>query len=132
MRELKFSKKDLKFIGEKRIPIKTIERQIGNFRKGFLPICLTAAATPGNGIICLSGEETDHYAKIYEKALQDLEVIKFVPASGAASRMFKNLFEYVNEPDSGTFDPDRHPAVNDFIQGLDKLALASDLQEVLS
>ena len=131
MSELKLSKKDLKFIGEKSIRLEALENQIQNFRKGFSPIFLEAAATPGNGIICLSGEETDHYAGIFEKAIHDLKVIKFVPASGAASRMFKNLFEFVNESDPGSFDLDRHPAVNEFIQGLDKLALTSDLQEVL-
>ena len=130
MSELKFSKKDLKFIREKGISLKTIESQIEKFRTGFPPIGLVTPAVPGKGINHLSREETEYYAEIFQKAVEDLKVIKFIPASGAASRMFKDLFEFLNEPDVGSFEPERHPAVNDLIQGLDKLALTPDLQEV--
>jgi len=127
----KFSKKDLKFIAEKKIPVENIQSQIAYFKNGFPPISLVAAATPGRGIECPSPEEINAYTDTYEQALSDLQVIKFVPASGAASRMFKTLFEFVNEDGSASFDAQRHQAVHDFIRGLDKLALTSDLRAVM-
>jgi hypothetical protein len=126
----KFSKKDLKFIAEKKIPVERIQSQIAYFRNGFPPVDLVAAAIPGRGIECPSPEDIRQYASIYEEALNDLKIIKFVPASGAASRMFKSLFEFVNEP--GPFDPEQHHAVDDFIRGLDKLALKSELQTLFA
>ena len=129
MSNLEFSKEDLAFIGEKGIPVETIETQVENFRNGFPPMELVAAATPGNGIMCHSEKDIRGLAERYEKLRKDLQVIKFVPASGAASRMFKKLFEFINE--KGPSDPVNHPAVLEFIDGLEKLALTPDLQQVL-
>jgi hypothetical protein len=131
MSQILFSKKDLKFIEEKKIPIAQIQAQINYFRKGFPPIFLIEAATSSRGLRILSETESKHYAELYDRSVKDLQVIKFVPASGAASRMFKHLFEFVNDPESIDLDSEKYSEVIEFIEGLDKLALKSDLQSVM-
>jgi len=82
--------------------VTTVEQQITNFRNGFPYLQITEAASNYHGIIKLSEAEVARYSKEYdEKILQGIEVIKFVPASGAASRMFKSLFTALENFQSG-------------------------------
>lgn len=89
-----FSSKDLQQIKEKGISIEQIGKQIHNFLAGFPYIQLAKPATPGDGIFLFSEEEADQYISIFQQGIGDYQVIKFVPASGAATRMFKHLFEF--------------------------------------
>ena len=66
-----------------------IQKQIEKFKNGFPILTALSPAIVGDGIAILTNEECLKYAGSYEMA--DLEVVKFVPASGAASRMFKSL-----------------------------------------
>lgn len=74
------------------------ERQLSLFRNGIPALKLSAAATVGNGILALSEDEQAKLRATFEEALQssDIRLMKFVPASGAASRMFKSLTYMVN------------------------------------
>ncbi len=74
--------------------VETLERQINHFIHGFPFINLEKPATSGDGIVCPGTAEREKYVRFYEQGIEDLEVVKFVPASGAASRMFKHLFEF--------------------------------------
>ena len=87
-----FTQKDLRQISDKGIPIDEINRQIKHFRDGFPPADITMTATPGKGIICLSEGEEIHYKDVYLTNCPDFKITRFIPASGAASRMFKALF----------------------------------------
>lgn len=131
MSQYSFSDKDLNLIREKGISLGSIEIQIENFRKGFPPISLVAPATAGDGIIRLTGEEIREYAGKYQDMQHDLRIIKFIPASGAASRMFKSLFEFLNEDIGNTSGAQVDPAVREFIEGLDTLALTEELEALL-
>ena len=74
-----------------------INAQVERFRKGFPWLEIVASATPGKGIERLSeaqAEEAVRYAETAETAGR----CKFVPASGAASRMFKDIFAGMDEP----------------------------------
>ena len=68
-----------------------IQAQVECFRKGFPEMMIEAPATPGNGIEVLSPEEASR-AAAYADTAQVRGRCKFVPASGAASRMFKDIF----------------------------------------
>lgn len=68
-----------------------IEKQLVFFKQGFPPLEVLGPAVPGNGITCLSPEEQNKYIQIY-KGWNGTRA-SFVPASGAASRMFKDLFK---------------------------------------
>ena len=79
--------------------VKTVEQQIQHFTEGFPYANLVAPATIGKGIIALSTEQLNTLAEEYEKLTAQVKVIKFVPASGAASRMFKDLFAFAENFD---------------------------------
>ncbi len=74
-----------------------LETQLKNFREGFPFLPVTRAASCGDGIRVLDAAGIDQAAARYDRAKESLRVVKFVPASGAATRMFKDLFEFVRE-----------------------------------
>lgn len=71
--------------------------QLDLFRKGAPYLKLYRPATQGDGIQTYSLAELSKLATYYEQLSNNLHIMKFVPASGAASRMFKDLFEYLEE-----------------------------------
>lgn len=75
----------------------TIEKQIELFRKGFPWLEVKAPATPKRGIELLSDEEKKA-AAAYADSARVSGKVKFVPASGAASRMFKDIFAGIEQP----------------------------------
>ncbi len=85
--KLKEQDKDVRKAGE----------QIQYFIKGFPFMKLDRAATAGDGIRKLSEKEMREAIHFYEDSQPENRIIKFVPASGAASRMFKDLFTFMNE-----------------------------------
>jgi len=81
----------------------TVQEQLNAFATGFPYLEIKNAAEPGKGVIRMNENEISETLDCWEKYLQtNVSVIKFVPASGAASRMFKDLFEFLeganNEP----------------------------------
>ncbi len=88
-----FREKDLTRLKEKGIEAREAELQIEYLRKGFPFMKLSKAATINHGIIKLGDKELKELTDVYDKA-ENLVKIKFVPASGAATRMFKALFEF--------------------------------------
>lgn len=74
-----------------------LETQLKNFREGFPFLPVTRAASCGDGIRVLDAAGIEQAVARYDRAKESLRVVKFVPASGAATRMFKDLFEFVRE-----------------------------------
>lgn len=87
-----FTRQDIEQMQRKGIVPEMVEEQIQSFKKGFPFMKLVKPATIGDGIIRLDDEELDSLIAIY----RDFEGsrVKFVPASGAATRMFKHLYEF--------------------------------------
>lgn len=69
------------------------EKQIAIFKSGFPFTDIISAATIGNGVLPMLDET---YAEYYLANCDKYKIVKFVPASGAATRMFKDLFEYLS------------------------------------
>lgn len=88
-----FSEKDIIRLSELGISRQDAESQIKYLRKGFPFMKLAKAATVRNGIKKLNDAQIKDFSRIYEEA-KELAGIKFIPASGAATRMFKALFEF--------------------------------------
>lgn len=87
------SSKDKIQIKERGSDVQVVEQQIQNFIHGFPYLQIDKAATAGKGIIQLQDNELDTYIRIFDEHVEKgLKPLKFVPASGAASRMFKELF----------------------------------------
>ena len=77
------------------IPCEVALGQVENFRKGFPYLDITKPATVGQGIIRLESHELDKLIGDFDGYKGKLT--KFVPASGAATRMFKYLFEFIDD-----------------------------------
>jgi len=84
-----WSENDLQTISLAGISLGEIERQLAVFRTGGFPVRLLRPCTPGDGITVLAEEEKHHLLAACEEARLDGRLMKFVPASGAASRMFR-------------------------------------------
>lgn len=119
-----FTDRNIKQIEDQGLALAEVEDQIRYFENGFPAMKLVAPATYTSGINVLSDDEEERYIQNFSNSMSSgLSAIKFVPASGAASRMFKALFEFV-ETGSET------PFIADFIQNLDKFAFYSKLKSV--
>jgi hypothetical protein len=94
---LNFSQKDIQQIEEKGLSVEKVEDQIENFKRGNVDLDILAAATVWDGIFLYSEQEKYEYISYYEKQKTKLEILKFVPASGAATRMFKDLQVFLEE-----------------------------------
>ena len=96
-----FTHEDIQQIEAAGASFKTVTGQVERFKKGFPWMKIISAATPDRGICVLSPEEEDAAVSYYDKAVVRGKC-KFVPASGAASRMFKDIFAGLDKLQSGT------------------------------
>ena len=95
---MNFTQEEIQQIENHGLTIETVEKQIKNFETDFPPLSILNAAKENAGITILKENEEDRYVEIFENALSSgLNVLKFVPASGAASRMFKNLYSFLDQ-----------------------------------
>ncbi len=95
-----FNQEDTKMITARGSSVKTVEGQVDRFRKGFPWIRIIGPATPERGIEVLTPKEEDEAVAYCSKA-EIAGKCKFVPASGAASRMFKDIFAGLAELEAG-------------------------------
>ncbi|MBQ9398612.1 MAG: DUF4301 family protein [Bacteroidales bacterium] len=95
-----FTQKDIRQIEARGADLSQIELQIEHFKKGFPWMKIVAPATPQRGIRVLSEEDAREAADYYERA-SVVGKCKFVPASGAASRMFKDMFSGLEKLETG-------------------------------
>lgn len=130
-----FSEKDFKQIKSKGIDIEKIHSQIENFKKGFPPSKLVSAATIDHGIIRFSEDQVKQLADNYEHIKAAKSVLKFVPASGVASRMFKHLFEfreeYSPEKEAELIDNKELNPIHYFFKHIKNFAFYKDLKDKL-
>ncbi|WP_020530047.1 DUF4301 family protein [Flexithrix dorotheae] len=130
-----FSEKELDQFTAQGIEVSAIKSQIENFRKGFPFLKAVKAATLGDGIISLSENDINNSGELYDQLSEELEVLKFVPASGAASRMFKALFSFVDtysgsEEDYKKYFSDKGTnSIFAFFKRLDDFAFYEDLKK---
>ncbi|MBQ8367185.1 MAG: DUF4301 family protein [Alistipes sp.] len=119
-----FTNNDIKQIEARGLSVADVERQIENFRNGFPSLPVVRAAAGGDGVKQLNDEEIKAAENHYDNLAKSLCTVKFVPASGAATRMFKELFEYVN-------DDKRTAGIDKLIVNLEKFAFFPELAKFL-
>lgn len=91
-----FIEKDTVKLNEQGVSLADVQKQIDRFKTGFPFLRIINFATTGKGISSFTQEDLDKYITIWDEySKQKYSIIKFVPASGAASRMFKDLFEFI-------------------------------------
>lgn len=132
-----FSEEDKYLLSKKGIAPEKAAQQIETFREGIPYVTLSKAAVIGDGIIQLSQEQQQHLRRHYKEEGSDLKVLKFIPASGAASRMFKDLFGFLqsfkaNETPLDEFlsRPDQK-AIKTFYDGLERFPFFDEISRSL-
>ncbi len=109
--------------------------QISHFRKGFPYLKIVDAAAIGNGITHLTDKESAEMAVFYEAQLENgIVPVKFVPASGAASRMFQSLFSFqeqalTDDEAELLMEQEQHDSVRKFFEQLSGFAFYPQLPE---
>lgn len=121
------SKADQALLSKKGISAEQVAEQLKTFKTGFPFLKIEAAATIGKGVLAPSQNEVDNYLNVWDSyCAQGNAILKFVPASGAASRMFKDLFAFLSaEYDVPTTDFEKN-----FFANIEKFAFYSDLDAV--
>jgi Domain of unknown function (DUF4301) len=117
---MEFSNQDLIQIEKRGSTLSTVQYQISNFENGFPFINAQNAATLEAGVLSLNAENLKFYQDFFDKKSPKKKLLKFVPASGAASRMFKSLYTAKDEAKSDT-------SVEQFFADITKFAFASKL-----
>lgn len=110
------------------MPLEKVEEQIKNFKNNFPYLNIQTPATLGDGIRHLSDEELKHFIAVYEEQSPEKTIVKFIPASGAASRMFKDLFTFL---ESGKNELGENQFVQHFFDNLSAFPFYQDLDENL-
>ncbi|WP_460220668.1 DUF4301 family protein [Psychroserpens sp. MEBiC05023] len=134
---MKFSKKDIKQIESKGLTLQQVEQQIRLFENGVPYTNLVSEATIGNGILRLSEKEIGHFISLFESEKDSVCILKFVPASGAATRMFKFLYEFLDqykinkESINSYINRYKNKDLSLFFIGLDKFPFYHIVQEKL-
>ena len=126
--------KDLHQLKTKGISPEQLRVQLDHFIKGFPHVRLARPAIPGDGILRLRDEEVEELVGFFSKNAPGKKVVKFVPASGAATRMFKDLFSWREKLKAGT-PPDelmeKEPAARQFFSEMKSFAFWDDLALVM-
>lgn len=93
---MKFTKKEITQIKNHGLTEEKVKSDIQQFEKGVPFTKLVSAATYNNGILVFSSSQQDDLINLYEKNKEAISIVKFVPASGAATRMFEHLHRFVS------------------------------------
>ena len=120
------SELDLKQIAQKGITPEQIENQLQEFKTGFPFLRLEGPAAIGNGIVAPTEAECQDYVKTWnDYKAEGKKIVKFVPASGAASRMFKNMFAFLD----ADYDVPTTDFEKEYFDNIEKFAFYGALDE---
>ena len=128
------SKQDLEQAASLGLTEEDLEKQIADFRKGVTKSKIVAAATVENGgIIRLSDHRVSEYEEAYNNLSKGKRLMKFVPASGAATRMFNDLYAFTSTyfGVAHNFEAE-FPQVKIFLENLRSFAFFDDLNKRMS
>ena len=121
---MNLSEEQKQYIKSRGLSLADLENQINLFKQGTRYLNLNRPADINDGIIQFDDKEVDTFDKHYLQLIQSKKVAKFVPASGAATRMFKDLYSFLENKKVSDF-------VVQFIEHISQFAFYRDLQTVL-
>ncbi len=122
---MELSEKDYQQIKEHGFELSDIEKQLQRFRDGFPYTELVEPALAGKGILVMNDAEIKEHSSFFDDHHNEYKLLKFVPASGAATRMFKDLYEYINNKSNTDIVSD---AVAKFFNYIKDFAFFDDLK----
>lgn len=126
-----FTNDDLKQLKELGISEQEANAQVDNFISGFPFAKLVRPCIPEDGIIQLSEKDISNLTDHYSNSSEAYKIFKFVPASGAASRMFKDLFSFAETKDEHHKMRSTVTSLSDFAFHKEVLAMLKDLPDGL-
>lgn len=122
-----FTEQDLEVLAQKGISVEKAEAQLASFASGFPYLKLKGAASLEYGILAVDDDHAVYYQDLWNKYLQaNKQILKFVPASGAASRMFKDMFAFAD----GESDVPNNDFTKKFFSQIHDFAFFAQLDEV--
>ena len=133
-----FSNNDIHQIRYNGLTETLVSEQISHFKHGYPSLNIIKAATINHGIKALTEHELSQLVDFYNQHSNGIKKVKFVPASGAASRMFKYLFEVLNSYDeseegySKLMENQTFGSLYFMLQHIKKFAFFNDLEKVLN
>ncbi len=119
----KFSDSDIKQIQSHGLTIDGVAQQIANFQTGFPYSDIVSACVTNNGAFNYDAQ-MNKYIDLYDSKCDEYNIVKFVPASGAATRMFKDLFEFLS---SG----EMNKTTKNVLDNIEQFAFWDDLKGIL-
>jgi len=123
------NEQDLNYLKEKGITNEQVEHQLNHFKSGFPFMDIQKPASIGDGIIRLDEEQKLMFTDQYRDGIDEgLTVLKFVPASGAATRMFKDLFGFINAEKSKQEELKTNGPIKDFLSHIKHFAFSKELE----
>jgi len=136
-KEMGFTSHDFVQIYQKGIPLQTIKNHLEIFKNGISKAQLVRPATKNDGILKFTEDQFKAFSDVFDTKKDILKLIKFVPASGAASRMFKFLNEFLNEFDlenetiNGYINKKNSTNLTVFLTGLEKFPFFETIDAIL-
>jgi len=123
---LHFTAQDLAYMAQRSSYPTYVEELFGFFNTGFDFANINRNVSIGDGIVKFSEKEVIHWIQVYELLAKKKEIVKFVPASGAASRMFKDLYEVVQSEELTLNDKAKL-----YLKKIKEFAFFNDLEELI-
>ena len=118
------TEKDLNQLSERNIPENQVLQQVAQLKRGTKYVQLMRSATIDDGILRLDEEKVNMMTAVFDADKEFYQFTKFVPASGAASRMFKDLFAFVETAEETKF-------TETFFAHIQSFAFFSDLNQAV-
>ena len=140
MTEHLFDDHDIEQMNARGISLEEAERQVALFKTARPYLKLVGPCVPENGIVLFDREQQKSLAALFEAQHQNRSIVKFVPASGAASRMFKVPSAYLNRPGEIERERVRRDALAGqssakqlliFMEGLTRFAFFQELASIV-
>jgi hypothetical protein len=126
----RFNDQDLADLEARGISVEEVEHQLSQYRNPPRYSDIVRPCTAGDGILRFEEGDIARLISAHDGAQAAGRVSRFVPASGAATRMFRDLFPYLaEEGPTGSTEPD--DALQEFLDGLPRFAFYQELKEVL-
>lgn len=119
-----FMQNDKTQLIERNVSETQVEEQVARLLRGTTFVHLMRPAVIGDGIVKMDETNIQEALEVFENDRQHYHFTKFVPASGAATRMFKAMFAYLENP-----SPENFPSA--FFNQIHKFAFYESLNEAV-
>ncbi|MDD3668372.1 MAG: DUF4301 family protein, partial [Bacteroidales bacterium] len=126
---MNLTQRDIEQIEAHGLSVDDVQTQIMNFITGFPYVQLSEAATVGNGIQKLNEKEEEDAILYFQNNKDKHSLLKFVPSSGAATRMFKDLYEFSALYMGLQYTLKEFPEAKKTIENLNKFAFFDELKQ---